>query len=338
MEGRSAKAFEALNDINDDTTVTVVRDGEVTLVSQRDITIGDVLQISTGDEAARPAARLSNDADESARRAESPPTPYSPTGNRTNMLYSGWLQTSRRPVAIAWSPCVVVSVRRSARLRAATPCRRSRLAGLIQAAQRPGETSGAASFGTIPGIHHLHNADVPPTPAVVSWRYRRYHQMSSRTRWSRRRWRATSAASACSLSDKNRHVDQNRAIGHFLYAEAGRKPGIGTRSAGDTACFGTADVLLSAPPAGAILRHRPTPPNAPDKPRAKARYRTKRRATVYVSVTRRANMMWCVTSRGHGNPEKDNYNAPSTACAARAGGSRVGRDCGARLSPTAIFR
>ena len=49
MEGRSAKAFEALNDINDDTTVTVVRDGEVTLVSQRDITIGDVLQISTGD-------------------------------------------------------------------------------------------------------------------------------------------------------------------------------------------------------------------------------------------------------------------------------------------------
>ena len=29
MEGRSAKAFEALNDINDDTTVTVVRDGEV---------------------------------------------------------------------------------------------------------------------------------------------------------------------------------------------------------------------------------------------------------------------------------------------------------------------
>ena len=28
MEGRSAKAFEALNDINDDTTITVVRDGE----------------------------------------------------------------------------------------------------------------------------------------------------------------------------------------------------------------------------------------------------------------------------------------------------------------------
>ncbi len=69
MEGRSAKAFEALNDINDDTTVTMVRDGEVTLVSQRDITIGDVLQISTGDKLPADARLIeSNDltADESA--------------------------------------------------------------------------------------------------------------------------------------------------------------------------------------------------------------------------------------------------------------------------------
>ena len=72
MEGRSAKAFEALNDINDDTTVTVVRDGEVTLVSQRDITIGDVLQISTGDKLPADARLIeSNDltADESALTA-----------------------------------------------------------------------------------------------------------------------------------------------------------------------------------------------------------------------------------------------------------------------------
>mgnify|MGYP002236749265 CR=1 FL=1 len=87
MEGRSAKAFEALNDINDDTTVTVVRDGEVTLVSQRDITIGDVLQISTGDKLPADARLIeSNDltADESALTGESvrvpkPPTPCSPT-------------------------------------------------------------------------------------------------------------------------------------------------------------------------------------------------------------------------------------------------------------------
>ena len=81
MEGRSAKAFEALNDINDDTTVTMVRDGEVTLVSQRDITIGDVLQISTGDKLPADARLIeSNDltADESALRVPKPPTPCSP--------------------------------------------------------------------------------------------------------------------------------------------------------------------------------------------------------------------------------------------------------------------
>lgn len=77
MEGRSAKAFEALNDINDDTTVTVVRDGEVTLVSQRDITIGDVLQIGTGDKLPADARLIeSNDltADESALTGESVPS------------------------------------------------------------------------------------------------------------------------------------------------------------------------------------------------------------------------------------------------------------------------
>ena len=87
MEGRSAKAFEALNDINDDTTVTVVRDGEVTLVSQRDITIGDVLQISTGDKLPADARLIeSNDlpptnprSPAKACRVPKPPTPCSPT-------------------------------------------------------------------------------------------------------------------------------------------------------------------------------------------------------------------------------------------------------------------
>ena len=96
MEGRSAKAFEALNDINDDTTVTVVRDGEVTLVSQRDITIGDVLQISTGDKLPADARLIeSNDltADESALTGESVPSakaadavftdPKTPVADRT---------------------------------------------------------------------------------------------------------------------------------------------------------------------------------------------------------------------------------------------------------------
>ena len=107
MEGRSAKAFEALNDINDDTTVTVVRDGEVTLVSQRDITIGDVLQISTGDKLPADARLIeSNDltADESALTGESVPSakatdavftdPKIPVADRTNMLYSGCFVTA----------------------------------------------------------------------------------------------------------------------------------------------------------------------------------------------------------------------------------------------------
>lgn len=107
MEGRSAKAFEALNDINDDTTVTVVRDGEVTLVSQRDITIGDVLQISTGDKLPADARLIeSNDltADESALTGESAPSakatdavftdPKTPVADRTNMLYSGCFVTA----------------------------------------------------------------------------------------------------------------------------------------------------------------------------------------------------------------------------------------------------
>ena len=107
MEGRSAKAFEALNDINDDTTVTVVRDGEVTLVSQRDITIGDVLQISTGDKLPADARLIeSNDltADESALTGESVPSakaadavftdPKTPVADRTNMLYSGCFVTA----------------------------------------------------------------------------------------------------------------------------------------------------------------------------------------------------------------------------------------------------
>ena len=105
--GSQRQAFEALNDINDDTTVTVVRDGEVTLVSQRDITIGDVLQISTGDKLPADARLIeSNDltADESALTGESVPSakatdavftdPKTPVADRTNMLYSGCFVTA----------------------------------------------------------------------------------------------------------------------------------------------------------------------------------------------------------------------------------------------------
>ena len=48
-EGKSAKAFEALNQLNEDTLIKVIRDGEPCLVPQRDIVGGDILLVETGD-------------------------------------------------------------------------------------------------------------------------------------------------------------------------------------------------------------------------------------------------------------------------------------------------
>ena len=49
MEGRSAKAFEELSKITDDTMVKVIRNGEAALVCQKDIVAGDIICLSTGD-------------------------------------------------------------------------------------------------------------------------------------------------------------------------------------------------------------------------------------------------------------------------------------------------
>ena len=192
MEGRSAKAFEALNDINDDTTVTVVRDGEVTLVSQRDITIGDVLQISTGDKLPADARLIeSNDltADESALTGESVPSakatdavftdPKTPVADRTNMLYSGCFVTAGNGRAVVTAVGDDTEFGKIAReLRAAntgmTPLQ-EKLGEARQGDRRGGldcgRTGVRASGGPVRGfrhrlvrhdfrgVHHLHNAD-----------------------------------------------------------------------------------------------------------------------------------------------------------------------------------
>jgi len=49
MEGKSAKAFEALNKINEDVTVKVMRDGNPVMLHQKDIVVGDILILATGD-------------------------------------------------------------------------------------------------------------------------------------------------------------------------------------------------------------------------------------------------------------------------------------------------
>ena len=100
-EGKSAKAFEALNRINEDTLIKVIRNGEPQLITQKEIVVGDIVMVETGDKiVADGRLLLSNDlaVDESALTGESLPvkkdagivcTAETPVAERSNMLYSG---------------------------------------------------------------------------------------------------------------------------------------------------------------------------------------------------------------------------------------------------------
>ena len=75
-EGKSAKAFEALNKINEDTLIKVIRNGEPQLVTQKEIVVGDIIMVETGDKIVADGRLLeSNDlaVDESALTGESLP-------------------------------------------------------------------------------------------------------------------------------------------------------------------------------------------------------------------------------------------------------------------------
>ena len=102
MEDRSARAFEALSRIGEDTLVKVVRNGEVELIPQKDVVVGDILCVETG--AKLPAdGRLIEStqlmSDESALTGESMAVhkeadficdaENTPVAERRNMLYSG---------------------------------------------------------------------------------------------------------------------------------------------------------------------------------------------------------------------------------------------------------
>ena len=50
FEVKAARAFEVLNTVNDDVPVTVIRDGNVQEVSRKDVVVGDVVVLNTGDE------------------------------------------------------------------------------------------------------------------------------------------------------------------------------------------------------------------------------------------------------------------------------------------------
>ena len=49
MEGRSEKAFDTLNNINEDIKVKVLRDGEIKYIHKKEVVVGDIVKIETGD-------------------------------------------------------------------------------------------------------------------------------------------------------------------------------------------------------------------------------------------------------------------------------------------------
>ena len=50
FEVKAARAFDVLNTVNDDVQVTVKRDGKVQQVSRKDVVVGDIVLLNTGDE------------------------------------------------------------------------------------------------------------------------------------------------------------------------------------------------------------------------------------------------------------------------------------------------
>lgn len=107
MEGRSAKAFEALSKINEDVMVKVMRSGSPVMLNQKDIVVGDILLLATGDKIPADGRLLEGmglAADESTLTGESIPAQKdagciitdekTPVADRYNMLYSGTYITS----------------------------------------------------------------------------------------------------------------------------------------------------------------------------------------------------------------------------------------------------
>lgn len=102
MEGRSAKAFDALNKIKDGIEIKVVRGGVVQYVPQQELVVGDIVFLETGNKVAadgRLLESVSLTSDESSLTGESAPVekdaeavlknPDTPVAERVNMVYSG---------------------------------------------------------------------------------------------------------------------------------------------------------------------------------------------------------------------------------------------------------
>lgn len=113
MEGRSAKAFDTLSRIGEETGIRVLRGGEIQLLPQKEIVAGDILYIETGDKLPADARLIESTAltaDESALTGESMPVKKTacavfedektPVAERSNMLYSGCFITGGSAKAV----------------------------------------------------------------------------------------------------------------------------------------------------------------------------------------------------------------------------------------------
>lgn len=102
MEGRSQKAFDALNKIKEDIKVKVIRNGKVAVIGQQELVVGDIALFETGDKIpvdGRLIESVGLSVDESSLTGESLPVKKdcyavfeddkTSVAERKNMLYSG---------------------------------------------------------------------------------------------------------------------------------------------------------------------------------------------------------------------------------------------------------
>lgn len=106
MEGKSQKAFDTLNSVYDSVAVKVRRDGKIIMVSQKEIVVGDIIILESGDKVVADGRLIYANGltiDESTLTGESQfvlkddsvvLTEKTPLAERKNMVYSGTFITA----------------------------------------------------------------------------------------------------------------------------------------------------------------------------------------------------------------------------------------------------
>ena len=106
MEGTSEKAFNALNKIYDNVQIKVIRNGKTILIKQEEVTIGDLVVLSSGDkivadgrliesiELAVDESTLTGESLPSRKNAEAILKEETHLADRVNMVYSGTFVTN----------------------------------------------------------------------------------------------------------------------------------------------------------------------------------------------------------------------------------------------------